>query len=64
MKVDTMNGKQLAEEVIKRFDGIEDEEGVSVWMGDCQERFGELSEDERETFLNTLPKKYGGQKEE
>ena len=63
MKVDTMNGKQLAEEVIRRFDSIEDEEGVSVWIGDCQERFGELPEDEQETFLNTLPKKYGGRKE-
>lgn len=56
MKVNAMNGKQLAEEVIKRFDSIEDEEGFSVWMGDCQERFGKLSEDEREIFLNTLHK--------
>ena len=63
MEVSEMNGKQLVEEVIERFDSIKDEEGISVWIGDCQERFTELDEEEQEIFLNTLPNKYGGRKE-
>lgn len=63
MNVSNMNEIELAQEVTKRFDSIKDEEGVSVWIGDCQERFGQLSEDEREAFLNNLSKEYGGRKE-
>lgn len=63
MNVDAMNGTELAEEVIKRFDSIKDEESVAVWIGDCQERFTKLDKEEQEICLNTLPKKYGGRKE-
>ena len=63
MSVSNMNGIELAEEVTKRFDSIKDEKGVSVWIGDCQERFRQLSKDEREAFLNNLSKEYGGRKE-
>lgn len=64
MEVDRMNGKQLAEEVIKRY--TEPDGSLSddyIWIGDCQKRFGKLDEDEREVFLNTLPKELGGRKE-
>jgi len=63
MKVSEMNGIELAKEVTRRFDSIEDEEDVSVWIGDCQDRFTKLSKEERENFLNNLDKKYGGRKE-
>jgi hypothetical protein len=63
MKVSEMNGIELAQEVTKRFDSIKGEEGVSVWIGDCQDRFGKLSKEERELFLDNLDKKYGGRKE-
>ena len=56
MNVDVMNGKQLAEEVIRRFDSIKDEEGVSVWIGDCQKRFTKLDEEEQEIFLSKIMK--------
>ena len=63
MSVSNMNGIELAEEVTKRFDSIKDEEGVSIWIWDCQDRFTQLSEDEQEAFLNNLSKEYGGRKE-
>lgn len=63
MNVSEMNGIELAEEVTRRFDSIKDEEGVEVWIGDCQDRFSKLSKKEREMFLNNLDKKYGGRKE-
>lgn len=63
MRVSEMNGIELAEEVTRRFDSTKDEEGVEVWIGDCQDRFSELSKEEREMFLNNLDKKYGGRKE-
>lgn len=63
MNVSKMNGIELAEEVTRRFDSIKDEEGVSVWIGDCQDRFTKLNKEEREAFLNNLSKKYGGRKE-
>lgn len=64
MNVSEMNGKQLADEVLRRFtepDGTLSND--SIWIGDCQDRFCKLDEDEREIFLNSLPKKLGGRKE-
>lgn len=63
MRVDEMNGIELAKEVTERFDSVKDEEDVSVWIGDCQDRFMKLSKEEKEMFLNNLDKKYGGRKE-
>lgn len=63
MNVSEMNGIELAEEVTRRFDSIKDEEGVEVWIGDCQNHFSKLNKEEREMFLNNLDKKYGGRKE-
>lgn len=64
MNVNKMNGAELANEVVRRFtepDGTISND--SIWISDCQKRFGELNEDEREIFLSTSPKQLGGRKE-
>ena len=61
MNVNEMNGIELAKEVTRRLSSIEEDE--AVWIGDCQEQFGKLSDKEREMFLDNLDKKYGGRKE-
>lgn len=63
MNVSEMNGIELAQEVTRRFDSIKDEEDASVWIGDCQDRYSELNEEEQVAFLNNLSKEYGGRKE-
>ena len=63
MKVNEMNGIELAQEVTERFDSIKDKKDVEVWIGDCQDRFCKLSKEERELFLDNLDKKYGGRKD-